>query len=71
MLEVFDLLNEELSSAISELVQQDNYILVKVQSRVSLAKIVSMSSDITIPNLTFYTQRTKQFLSAQRISMKS
>ena len=71
MLEVFDLLNEELSSAISELVKQDNYILVKVQSRGSLAKIESMSSDITIPNLTFYTQRTKKILSAQRILMKS
>ena len=70
MLEVFDPLNEELTSAISELGKQVNYILAKVQSRAGLAKIVSMSSDIALPNLTFYTQRTKRILSDQRISMK-
>ena len=46
-------LNEELTSAISELGKQVNYILAKVQSRAGLAKIVSMSSDIALPNLTF------------------
>ena len=60
ILEFFDLLNEGLSSAISEFEKHINYILVKVQSRSSLAKILSMSSEIAFPNFTFYTQRTKK-----------
>ena len=59
ILEVFDPLNEGLSSPISEFEKDINYILVKVQSRSSLAKILNMSSEIAFPNLTFYTQRTK------------
>ena len=67
MIEVFDPLNEELSSAISELGKQVTYILVKVQSRANLDKILSMSSDIALSNLTFYAQRTKKILFAQKI----
>ena len=65
-----NLLNNGLSSAISEFEKRINYILVKVQSRSSLAKILNMSSEIAFPNLTFYTQRTKKILSIQRISME-
>ena len=59
ILEVFGPLNEGLSSAISEFEKHINYILIKVQSRSSLAKILNMSSEIAFPNLTFYTQRIK------------
>ena len=60
ILTVFDPVNEGLSSAISEFGKHINYILVKVQSRSSLAKILGMSSDKAVPKLTFYTQRTKK-----------
>ena len=48
-----------LSSAISEFEKHINYILVKVQSRSRLAKILNMSSEIAFLNLTFYIQRPK------------
>ena len=69
ILEVFHPANEGLSSAISESGIQINYILVEVYSGASLARVLSMSSDIGFPNLTFYSERIKEVLFVQRISM--
>ena len=44
----------------SDLGEHIKYMLAKVQSRASLAKTLSISSEMAFPNLTFYTQKLKK-----------
>ena len=44
------------------------YILVEISSKAVLAKIFNMFSDIGFPNVTFYSQRTKNSCSSKDLN---